>query len=109
MQVKAPFRWAILPFLIIFLFFNGYGHFLLHEFMEHQDTVHSFDKDTSQKHFESEHIHCDILDVHLAVPHPLILAKYQLFNPYTIEYLMENSNIYLYLFRGISTVRGPPL
>lgn len=109
MQVKASIRWAILPLVIIFLFFNGYGHFILHEFMGHKDTVHNIEHDPTQKYFESEHIHCDIMDLHLEVPTPFVAFNYVIYNSYTTVYLIPDTEYIPFLSFNLLRGRGPPL
>lgn len=109
MQRYTQIRWAILPLLFLFLFFNGYGHFLLHDFMGHEDTMHISDHDNHTSHFESEHIHCDVLDLLLQPVEPYVSTFYitqntcSLFHVTCSNFQITTSSSYL--FSG----RGPPL
>lgn len=109
MQRYTQFRWAILPLLFLFLFFNGYGHFLLHNFMGHEDTMHISDHDNHTSHFESEHLHCDVLDLLLQPVEPYV-STFQITKSIFSLFYVNGLNFQITtaifsLFSG----RGPPL
>lgn len=108
MQGKKYIAWLLIPFMFLFIFLNGYGHYFVHEFLSHEDTVHHNPSGTDYS-YESEHTHCTILDFHLTESDTasfLLIKKVRL---YSIKNQIDKS---LALFSTLSFhfhLRAPPI
>lgn len=94
MRIHNIIKWPILPIVALFVFLNGYGHFLLHALSGHEDTTHHFVHEKGVQYFESEHIHCDILDFFLSPVTPSDRVEITFFQwQFDYKYILNDSPI----------------
>lgn len=107
MQWKKHFAWLLMPFIFLFIFLNGYGHYFVHEFLSHEDTVHNNQSKTGYS-YESEHLHCEVLDIYLMeFDLPVLLSFEDLVVFYTKIIARKSSQLISNLFIRFY-LRGPP-